>query len=376
MLSVVFVRFLEDNRLTDPPRIAGPTAADTGAENRLERARDEHEMYFRAHPTQTDRDYLLHVFDEVGTLPGAKDLFGPHNPVRDLPNWLSGDAGAALLKFFRTIDPGTGRLVHDFTDPSWDTRFLGDLYQDLSESARKKYALLQTPVFVEEFILDRTLDPALDEFGLAQPGYESRLEIGERLNAADRFRMIDPACGSGHFLLGAFAASSTAGSAASRARPSRCSSSAHLIVCTAWTCNPYAVAIARFRLLIEAVRACGATRLQGAPDFAVHVFCGDSLLHGAGAQQDLPFPDYDHTYPPEDLAALNRVLVPGRFHAVVANPPYITPKDAGAESGLPGALLDLSPTVLIGGTVPAADLRACRGWRLHRPDHGQQLHEA
>ena len=47
-----------------------------------------------------------------------------------------------------------------------DTRFLGDLYQELSEKAKKKYALLQTPVFVEEFILDRTLNPAIDEFGI------------------------------------------------------------------------------------------------------------------------------------------------------------------------------------------------------------------
>jgi hypothetical protein len=48
---------------------------------------------------------------------------------------------------------------HDFTDPGRDTRFLGDLYQDLSQLARKRYALLQTPEFVEEFILDRTLEP-------------------------------------------------------------------------------------------------------------------------------------------------------------------------------------------------------------------------
>jgi type I restriction-modification system DNA methylase subunit len=67
-----------------------------------------------------------------------------------------------------------------------DTRFLGDLYQDLSAAARKKYALLQTPDFVEEFILDHTLTPALDEFGL------------------EAVRLIDPTCGSGHFLLGAF----------------------------------------------------------------------------------------------------------------------------------------------------------------------------
>lgn len=42
---------------------------------------------------------------------------------------------------------------------------LGDLYQDLSESARKRYAPLQTPKFVEELILDRTLNPPSREFG-------------------------------------------------------------------------------------------------------------------------------------------------------------------------------------------------------------------
>ncbi len=53
---------------------------------------------------------------------------------------------------------------------------------------KKTYALLQTPVFVEEFILDRTLEPALAERPL------------------EGFTMIDPTCGSGHFLLGGFAA--------------------------------------------------------------------------------------------------------------------------------------------------------------------------
>jgi hypothetical protein len=64
--------------------------------------------------------------------------------------------------------PETGELVHDFTDPTWNTRFLGDLYQDLSKETRKRYALLQTPEFVEEFILNRTLEPAIAEFGLKE----------------------------------------------------------------------------------------------------------------------------------------------------------------------------------------------------------------
>jgi hypothetical protein len=143
VLSCVFVRFLEDNRLIDPPKIAGPN-------ERLQRARDEHELFFRSAPKETDREYLLSVFDALAKLPGTRDVFGSHNPLRELSNWLSGDAAGELLRFFQKIDANSGVLVHDFTDPEWDTRFLGDLYQDLSEAARKKYALLQTPEFVEE----------------------------------------------------------------------------------------------------------------------------------------------------------------------------------------------------------------------------------
>ncbi|MFN9290667.1 MAG: hypothetical protein ACK6EB_21585, partial [Planctomyces sp.] len=111
-------------------------------------------------------DYLLAVFDQLKELPATADVFGDHNPLRQLPDWLSGDAAGELLRFFQKINADDGLLIHDFTDPEWNTRFLGDLYQDLSEAARKKYALLQTPDFVEAFILDRTLEPALDEFGL------------------------------------------------------------------------------------------------------------------------------------------------------------------------------------------------------------------
>ena len=92
-----------------------------------------------------------------------------------------------ILKFWRERKDGQeGTLKRSFMVSGGDTRFLGDLYQDLSERAKKKFALLQTPVFVEEFILDRTLTPAIAEFGL------------------ETVRMIDPTCGSGHFLLGAF----------------------------------------------------------------------------------------------------------------------------------------------------------------------------
>src|SRR5437588_368018 len=134
----------------------------------------------------TDREYFEHVFREVGKIPAAKELFAEGKT----PLWAvgpSGDAAMKLLAFWREIDPEEGHLLRSLEVEKGDTRFLGDLYQDLSEKARKKYALLQTPVFVEEFILDRTLTPARDELGL------------------ETVRRRDLICGCGPFLLGASA---------------------------------------------------------------------------------------------------------------------------------------------------------------------------
>lgn len=318
ILSAVFVRFLEDNELIAPPLIAGPG-------DRLQHARDQHELYFRAQPTETDREYLLHVFHEVGKLPGGREIFGKHNSVFELPQGLSGDAAGELLRFFQRIDPDSGALVHDFTDPEWDTRFLGDLYQDLSEAARKKFALLQTPEFIEEFILDRTLEPALDEFGLQAPPVVN--DDGEEIAGAG-FRMIDPAPGSGHFLLGAFRRildrwQRSEPGANVRDLVQRTLDSIHGV-----DINPYAVAIARFRLLIAALKACRITRLKDAPAFHFHLAAGDSLLHGIETQGVLDFDELAHHYHAEDIEALRRILRPGIYHTVVANPPYITVKDA------------------------------------------------
>ncbi|MFO0914161.1 MAG: BREX-2 system adenine-specific DNA-methyltransferase PglX [Pirellulales bacterium] len=329
VLSCVFVRFLEDNRLIEPPRIAGPA-------ERLQQARDEHELYFREHPTETDREYLLAVFDELARLPGTKEVFGDHNPIRELPNWLSGDAAGVILNFFQKIDANTGQLVHDFTDPEWDTRFLGDLYQDLSEAARKKYALLQTPEFVEEFILDRTLEPALEEFGLDALPISN--QHGNQVFPAG-FRMIDPACGSGHFLLGSFRRlldrrQKQEPGAKIRDVVQKVLDSIHGV-----DVNPYAVAIARFRLLLVAMKACGIQRLADAPGFHFNLACGDSLLHAplrsspTETQGVFDFEltaddsECEHAYQSEDLPTLKAMLRAGQYHAVVANPPYITPKD-------------------------------------------------
>src|ERR1019366_280742 len=178
LLACVFVRFLEDNDLLSEVYLAGPNG-------RTKSAQERQRLWYREHPLLIDRDYLLDIFSELVRLPGMKGLLDrDHNPLWSLGP--DGDGAKAILDFFQSADHDTGVLLYDFTDTVRGTRFLGDLYQNISESARKRYALLQTPDFIVDFILDRTLTPALDEFGL------------------EGFRLIDPACGSGHFLLEAF----------------------------------------------------------------------------------------------------------------------------------------------------------------------------
>ncbi len=47
--------------------------------------------------------------------------------------------------------------------------------------------------------------------------------------------------------------------------------------------HPFAVAIARFRLLLAAMKVSQITSLRNAPDFKLNLACGDSLLHGEGS---------------------------------------------------------------------------------------------
>ncbi|MCO5304918.1 MAG: BREX-2 system adenine-specific DNA-methyltransferase PglX [Microthrixaceae bacterium] len=309
VLAGVFVRFCEDNGLLPDARIAG-------VDRRGDEARAAQQDFFRANPHASDRDYLHDVFRAAAAAPGLSGVLGEGtNPL-----WLtdpSADACSELISMFRaTRDDGT--LTLDFTDAARDTRFLGDLYQDLSEHAKKTYALLQTPVFVEEFILDRTLDPAIEAFGLADTS------------------LIDPTCGSGHFLLGGFdrlferwADAEPASDPAERTQRA-------LDAVWGVDINPFAAAIARFRLLVAGLRRCDQRRLVDAPDLPIHVAVGDSLLWGAQQQQ---LPGLEGTgddraqflYATEDSHQLRATF--GRtYSAVVGNPPYINPPDKQANT--------------------------------------------
>ena len=307
VLGCVFVRFLEANGLITPALLAGK-------DERGREAAEQYADYFRQpeRGTHNDRHYLLHAFRTVAELPAGERLFDEkHNPVWRFP--ISADAARDLLAFWRRVDPNSGELAHDFADEAWDTRFLGDLYQDLSEAAKKTYALLQTPVFVEEFILDRTLEPAIREFGLKE------------------VKLIDPTCGSGHFLLGAFERLIRRWQMDEPATNERVLVQRALDAVNGVDLNPFAVAIARFRLLIAALKASGVRRLAQAPDFKLHIATGDSLLFGTRRDDELALGNtaaelktLGLAFHMEDAEEADGILGQ-RYHVVIGNPPYIAP---------------------------------------------------
>ncbi|MGV9720201.1 BREX-2 system adenine-specific DNA-methyltransferase PglX [Nocardia beijingensis] len=313
LLTSVFVRFCEDNLLLGDTAvwIAGPTPL------LRQRAVDAENAFYGAHQDCSYREWLEQSFDALRRNPATQALVDEHAALNIIAP--SSDAVQKLLGFWRQTDDA-GDLVWSLRDKSLSTRFLGDLYQELSDFAKKKYALLQTPEFVEEFILDQTLDPALRDRPL------------------EGFKLIDPACGSGHFLLGAFSRlverwHRHAPGIELRTRVDNALSSIYGV-----DLNPFAVAIAKFRLIVAAMEACEETSLVHAPKFTLNLVVGDSLLHGPekGGKEALDFGDvaFDKdavasgfTYSTEDARVLRRFLAPGQYDAVVGNPPYVTVSD-------------------------------------------------
>ena len=312
ILATVFVRFLEDNQLITPARLLEPIANATGSP--IERW----QLFTAKTPTANRRDWMQSEFSELAKLPALNELLGQSNSHL----WIlapSQDGIMKMLDAFSERNDDAKELKWLFRDPELSTRILGDLYQDLSESARKRYALLQTPDFVERFILDRTLEPALDTFSV-----QYKDNIGG-------FRLIDPTVGSGHFLLGAFPRILKRWQSAEPGTDIRVLVQRTLDSLHGVDLNPFAVSIARFRMIIVSLKACRINSLSTAPDFRIPLAIGDSLLLAdrratrgtSGVQLSL---DPEDTVTSQLLDtrydAARRILAKG-FHAVVGNPPYI-----------------------------------------------------
>lgn len=236
---------------------------------------------------------LLGDIEQAGTATGIQDglkRLGDAHPA--LADWT--DPDTVDLWQHRISDDEAARIhslwaEHPVDDPEYRPHgyLLGNAYQALSKESRKHRALAQTPRYVTDLLLDLALTPALDEHG----------RLGD-------FRMADPSCGTGHILVESLLKVATwaqPGRAAQYVgtpdRILRALDAVHGV-----DLDPYAALIARLRLVAMAAamfRAHGATVPADAP---VNVAAANSLLD---------------THP---------LLTRGRYHAIVANPPYITPK--------------------------------------------------
>ena len=118
--------------------------------------------------------------------------------------------------------------------------------------------------------------------------------------------------------------------------------------------NPFAVAIARFRLAVAALHAAGVSRLADAPAYPIHVAVGDSLL--GGVAQGAFFDDtgaagfhyrnediHEHPEHPPARPLPRRRRQPALHHG----------QGQGPQRGLPHALHDLPP---------ASTRCPCRSW--------------
>ncbi|WP_051572994.1 BREX-2 system adenine-specific DNA-methyltransferase PglX [Streptomyces sp. PRh5] len=309
VLGTVFVRFCEDNNLIRQSFLAGPG-------DRLVQAEERHQAYLAEHPEKNDRDWLLEAFTHLARSHQAMgrifDL--ERSPLGELSP--SPEAAAALVTFWRRRGSDNS-ILFDFTDPELDTRFLGDLYQEISEAARKTYGLIQTPEYIANFVLDLATGPAIAEFGL------------------QGFRSIDPACGSGTFPIGVFQRLLAAWRLAEPEIPDRELILRSLDSVHGCDLNPFAVNITRFRLLIAAARESGERTLDQFPDHVINVAVGDSLLEGPGMPMELSlsvFGDMEHEGggtrgDVQEFSERCHLLRQGSYHAVLGEPPYITVRD-------------------------------------------------
>lgn len=308
ILRILFLRVLEDRNLLGATRLRNADGQqmwrqltrNLGAASYVQWCSWDAAHLLPDLFSPTDYDLVLPEDDLVQRF--LDDVW--RRPDSNRPNWLRFD--------FRP-DP-------DRADAGFQTRFIGDLYQELDAEIRARYALLQTPDFISQFILEHTLLKRFEEKDFRE------------------VTLIDPTCGSGHLEVDAFwmfvaryeaAAGKTREqlTVVERTQIARTIVEQHLFGCDI---NPYATALTRFRLLLAACDYAQPASLRDLRDLRFNIVSIDSLIPyerlaltewQAGGQMARALGQPD---------AIERALpiLRRRYDVVVGNPPYILERDA------------------------------------------------
>ncbi|MDQ3363901.1 MAG: BREX-2 system adenine-specific DNA-methyltransferase PglX [Myxococcota bacterium] len=300
VLKSVYVRVLEDRGLLAPGRLLDPEAQ---------------QLFEKLAPNLGETAFLRWIYKDLASKDGGlPELFAPQPAEVAQP---SDELSRGLIAFWRHRDADTG-AVWSFAEEHFEGELMGDLYQELDPVVKDRFALCQTPDFVRAFILDRTLTPAIETFG------------------AEKVRLLDPACGSGHFLIDGLKRL-VAATAETHTDWSREKVVAHALDRVVGVdLNDYACALARTRLIMTAAELAGVTKLADAARFHPHVYWADGLEQ-VEREEVKPMLQTDLFTKVEekpravltrsDVRAALRKVFEKKFHAVVANPPYILERD-------------------------------------------------
>jgi hypothetical protein len=300
VLKSVYVRVLEDRGLVNPGRLLDEEAQ---------------QLFEQLAPNLGETAFLRWIYRDLASRDGGlPELFGTQPAELALP---SDDLSRALIAYWRHQDPDTGARW-SFAEEHFEGELMGDLYQELDPVVKARYALCQTPDFVRAFMLDRTLTPAIESFG------------------ADQVRLLDPACGSGHLLIDGLKRLFQATQAQHPDWPLGQVALQVLERVVGIDINDYACGLARTRLVMTAAELAGVNSLAESGQFHPQIYWADGLEQverdgNPAPQQPALFVGQEGkvraSFTRSDVRkALRKVFQP-KFHAVVANPPYITEKD-------------------------------------------------
>jgi hypothetical protein len=303
VLKSVYVRVLEDRRLLEPGRLLDL---------------ESQQLFERLAPHLGETAFLRWVYRDLASREGGlPELFSPQPAEVALP---SDELSRALIAFWRhrDADSGDSGANWSFAEEHFEGELMGDLYQELDPVVKDRFALCQTPDFVRGFILDRTLTPAIETFG------------------ADAVRLLDPACGSGHFLIDGLKRLVAATGAQHPEWP-RGQVTLHVLERVVGVdLNDYACGLARARLVMTAAELAGVSTLADAAQFHPHVYWADGLeqVEREEAKPSLQFGLFEEvqerpraTLTRSDVRGALKRVFESKFHAVVANPPYIVEAD-------------------------------------------------
>jgi hypothetical protein len=305
VLKSVYVRVLEDRGLLAPGRLLDAEAQ---------------QLFERLAPHLGETAFLRWVYRDLASKHGGlPELFSPQPAEVALP---SDELSRALIAFWRHRDADTG-AQWSFADEHFEGELMGDLYQELDPVVKERFALCQTPDFVRAFILDRTLTPAIETFG------------------ADQVRLLDPACGSGHFLIDGLKRI-VAATATQHPDWSRSKVVLHTLDrVVGIDLNDYACALARTRLVMTAAEIAGVSTLADSAQFHPHVYWADGLEQVERDEVKKPLQSslFEPVLEEKPRAILTRSDVrealkkvfATKFHAVAANPPYILESDTARK---------------------------------------------